>query len=182
MLPSDHIIAINHQFYLLAQWRRFTVTVVDCYLSKSFCNSPPWTSATTLWDTWKHWKYVSKWSYYHYTSSLLVYKHNGVVSLSPLLVVIFWSFSVIPSCDLTIILTSLYLYIKREQSFGNISICNVQEYQSSVVIIFSVVLIHLVHFSVQVTTWWWSESSRGLIGTKGLCICLNGIVALVGHI
>ena len=47
---------------------------------------------------------------------------------------------------------------------------------------FSVFQIHLVHFSVQVTTWWWSESSRGLIGAEGLCIGFIEIVVLVGHI
>ena len=39
----------------------------------------------------------------------------------------------------------------------------------------------LVQFSVQVPTWWWSKSSRGLIVTKGVCICFSDIVAPVGH-
>ena len=47
---------------------------------------------------------------------------------------------------------------------------------------FSVVRIHLVYFSVQVTTWWWSESSRGLICADGICIRFIDIVALVGNI
>ena len=47
---------------------------------------------------------------------------------------------------------------------------------------FSVFRIHLVHFSVQVTTWLWSESSRGLIGAEQICISFVDIVALVGHI
>ena len=34
----------------------------------------------------------------------------------------------------------------------------------------SVVQFHLVHFRVQVLTWWWSKSHSGLIGAKGLCI------------
>ena len=46
---------------------------------------------------------------------------------------------------------------------------------------FSVVRIHLFHFSVQVTTWCWSESSCGLIGTEGICIGFIDIVALVGR-
>ena len=46
----------------------------------------------------------------------------------------------------------------------------------------SVVRIHLVRFSVQVKTWWWSKSSRGLIGTEGVCIGFIEIVALVGSI
>ena len=49
-------------------------------------------------------------------------------------------------------------------------------------ITFSVVRIHLVHFSVQVTTWWWSESSCGLIGTERLCIGFIDIFASIGHI
>ena len=57
-----------------------------------------------------------------------------------------------------------------------------QEYQILVVINFSEVRIHLVHFSVQVTTCWWSESSRGLIGADGVCIGFVDIVALVGGI
>ena len=39
----------------------------------------------------------------------------------------------------------------------------------------------LVHFSVQVPTWWWYKSSRCLIGTKGLCINFVDIVALMGQ-
>ena len=45
----------------------------------------------------------------------------------------------------------------------------------------SVVLFCLVHFSVQVCTWWWSKSSRFLIGTKGICIGFIDIIALVGN-
>ena len=46
----------------------------------------------------------------------------------------------------------------------------------------SVVLIHLVHFSVQVTTCLWSESSRILIGAEGICIGFIDIIVLVGRI
>ena len=42
--------------------------------------------------------------------------------------------------------------------------------------------IHLVHFIVQVTTWWWSESSCDLIGPEGIYIGFIEIVALVGCI
>ena len=52
----------------------------------------------------------------------------------------------------------------------------------SVVITFSVVQIHFFQFSVQVITWFWSESSRGLIGADGIFIGLIYIVALVGYI
>ena len=45
---------------------------------------------------------------------------------------------------------------------------------------FSVVQLHLVHFSAQVPTRLWSKSSRGLIGTKGICIGFSDIVALIG--
>ena len=41
-------------------------------------------------------------------------------------------------------------------------------------IIVSVVRFHLLHFSVQVTTWWWSKSPSGLIGAKGICIKFIG--------
>ena len=128
----------------------------------------------------------------------MVSEHNGVVSLSSLLIVIFWSYSDITSHDPTTLfkffitlypkrtkfwqLISLSLYIQREQIFGSWQIFTFQEYQSSVVNNFSVVRIHLVHFFVQVTTWWWSESSSGLIGTKGLCIGLTDIFVLVGSI
>ena len=37
-------------------------------------------------------------------------------------------------------------------------------------ILISVVQFHLVHFCVQVPTWWWSKYSFGLIDTTGLCI------------
>ena len=37
-------------------------------------------------------------------------------------------------------------------------------------ILISVVQFHLVHFCVQVPTWWWSKSPYGLIGNTGLCI------------
>ena len=43
------------------------------------------------------------------------------------------------------------------------------------------VRIHLVHFSVQVTTWWWYESSHDLIGAEGICMGLIEIIALVGR-
>ena len=46
---------------------------------------------------------------------------------------------------------------------------------------FSVVRFCLVHFSVQVPTWWWSKSWSGLIGTKGLCNFFSDIVVLVGQ-
>ena len=47
---------------------------------------------------------------------------------------------------------------------------------------FSVVRNHLVHFSVQVTTWWWFKYSRGFIGIEGIHIRFTEIVALVGSI
>ena len=37
-------------------------------------------------------------------------------------------------------------------------------------ILISVVQFHLVHFCVQLPTWWWSKSSFGLIGTTGIFI------------
>ena len=43
---------------------------------------------------------------------------------------------------------------------------------------------HLVHFCVQVPTWWWSKSPSGLIDDTGLCIdfidsgLLSGIVSV----
>ena len=39
----------------------------------------------------------------------------------------------------------------------------------------------LVHSSVQVPTWWWFKSSRGLIGTEGICIGFSEIVSFIGH-
>ena len=70
---------------------------------------------------------------------------------------------------------------KREQTFVKLSI--VTKYRISKIgeIIFSVVRFHLVHFSVQVPTRFLSESSRGLIGTKELCIGFSDIVELMGQ-
>ena len=41
-------------------------------------------------------------------------------------------------------------------------------------IIISVVQLHLVHFCIQVPTWWWSKSPSGWIGNTGLCIDFIG--------
>ena len=99
---------------LQSQWHHFTVTVVDFYISKIFCNSSPWTSATTLWNCWKHSKSVSMWSYYWYKSSLLGSKKNGVVSLLPLFIVIIWSYYVIPYHSMTLLLNFfITIYPKR---------------------------------------------------------------------
>ena len=46
----------------------------------------------------------------------------------------------------------------------------------------SVVQFNLVNPSVQVPNWWWAESSRGLIGTEGICISFIDIFALVERI
>ena len=45
-------------------------------------------------------------------------------------------------------------------------------------ILISVVQFHLVHWSVQVTTWWWSKSPFGLIGATGIFIGFIGRGAL----
>ena len=50
------------------------------------------------------------------------------------------------------------------------------------VIYFSVVRFHTVHSSVKVTTWWWSESSHGLIGAEGLCVGFVDTVLPLGYI
>ena len=59
---------------------------------------------------------------------------------------------------------------KREQTFWKLSIWNELWILNLGDISFSMVRFHLVHFSVQVSTWWWSKSSRGLVGADGLCI------------
>ena len=41
-------------------------------------------------------------------------------------------------------------------------------------------IIHLVHSSVQVPTWWWSKYSFDLIGTKVICIGFIYSGALMG--
>ena len=46
---------------------------------------------------------------------------------------------------------------------------------------FSVVWFCLVHSIVQVTIWGWSKSWRGWISTKGICIGLSDIAALLGQ-
>ena len=40
---------------------------------------------------------------------------------------------------------------------------------------------NFVHYIVQVTTWWWSESSHGLIDTEEICISFNEIVLTLGY-
>ena len=46
---------------------------------------------------------------------------------------------------------------------------------------FSVVQFHLVHYSVLVPTWWYSECSRGLIGAYGICIDFGDIFLRLGY-
>ena len=78
-------------------------------------------------------------------------------------------------------LSSWSLTIKRGQTLGKWSICTESIISKLGVINVSVFLFHLVYFSVQVTAWWWSESSRGLIGTEDICIGFIGIVPPIGH-
>ena len=52
-------------------------------------------SATTRWFCWLYWKYLAERSYHCYISFFFS-EHNGVISLSPLLIFIFWSFLGIP--------------------------------------------------------------------------------------
>ena len=70
--------------------------------------------------------------------------------------------------------------IKIKQTFGKGSILTESIIPNLGVINLSVVWFHLVHFSVQVSTWWWSKSSRGLIGRENIFIGSFDIVALVG--
>ena len=49
------------------------------------------------------------------------------------------------------------------------------------VINFSLVGLHLVHSNVQVTTWWWDESSNGLIDGEGIFIGFEDIVLSLGY-
>ena len=46
--------------------------------------------------------------------------------------------------------------------------------------VFSVVQFCLVHFSIQVSTWRWSNYWRGLICTKAVCVSFSDIDELVG--
>ena len=48
------------------------------------------------------------------------------------------------------------------------------------VINFSVFRFHLVHYNVKIPTWWWSESSRSLIGAEGICIGFGDMVMPLG--
>ena len=59
--------------------------------------------------------------------------------------------------------------IRTESIISNLSVIN-----------FLVVRFHLVHFSVQVTNWWWYKSQHSLIGTEGICIDLIDIFRLQG--
>ena len=52
--------------------------------------SLPRMSAPTCWDHWLHWKWFAELSYYRYISTLFFSLHNGIISPSPLLIVIFW--------------------------------------------------------------------------------------------
>ena len=80
--------------FLWTQWRRFTVTVVYCYFSSFFFVSSLPMSATTHWVRWLYGKYFAERSYYCYISSLFFSEHNHIVLPSPLLIAIFWFFSV----------------------------------------------------------------------------------------
>ena len=82
---------------LPANLRRFTVTVVYFYILSYLFIFHPRISSTTRWGCWLHCKYFAERSHYHYISSLFFSHHNGIVFPSPLLIVIFWTFNVIPS-------------------------------------------------------------------------------------
>ena len=85
-------------------------------------------------------------------------------------------------CDLTlpfpsILLSSYYNYklSNYQLLYQNQAINKITNYTSSWnsklgETLISVVQTHLVHFCVQVPTWWWSKSPSGLIGNTGLCI------------
>ena len=70
---------------------------------------------------------------------------------------------------------------KIKQTFGKLSIITKSIISKLGEVSFSVVLFHLVHFSVQVPTSLLSKSSCGLIVTKGLYIGFSGLVALMGQ-
>ena len=80
-----------------------------------------------------------------------------------------------------VINSQLIKTLKREQTFGKLSIITKSRISKLGEIIFLMVRFHLVHFSVQVPTKLWSKPSCGLIGTKGICIGFSDFVALVGQ-
>ena len=71
--------------------------------------------------------------------------------------------------------------MKREFVFFKLSILTKSIISNLGEIILSVFRFYLVHFSAQVPTRLWYKSSRGLIGTKGVCIGFSDIVALIGQ-
>ena len=91
----DRIIAIYHNFFLPSQWCRFTVTFFTViFWIFSMITSRRWLqSLVGIADYIGN--YFSEKSNYHYLSWLFFSEHNGVVSPSPVLIVLFWSFSVI---------------------------------------------------------------------------------------
>ena len=162
ILLSYNIITIYHHCFIPAQWRRFTITVVDYYILKFFYDSSSWINATIFWDWWLHRKYFFEQSYYRYIDIMIAdYIWSNLMS------------------NLTLILSSLSLTIKIEKN-GRWSICTESRISKLGVIDLSVVRFHLVHFSVQVTTWWWSKPSCGLIGAEGICIGFIDIVPSIG--
>ena len=54
--------------FLPAQWSRFAVTVVDCYILRFLCRSSSQISATATLGFCLPWNYLAKRSYYHHTS------------------------------------------------------------------------------------------------------------------
>ena len=92
ILLSPYIIIV----FLPEKWRGFTITVVDCYILKfSMIPSLCWLQPLVpMADSIGN--YFSDRSNHCYISWLFLSKHNYVVLPSPLLIVVFWGFSVIP--------------------------------------------------------------------------------------
>ena len=79
------------------------------------------------------------------------------------------------------IISQLIKNIKRDLFFGKLSILNKSRISELGEISFSVVRLHLVHFSVKVPTSLWSKSSCGLICTEVFCIGFSNIIVLMGQ-
>ena len=83
--------------------------------------------------------------------------------------------------ELTILLSSLLLMKKLNKHLASDPIRTETKISKLSVINFSVVRSHLLHSSVQVTTWWWAKSSRSLICAEGICIGFSDIVHTLGY-
>ena len=76
----------------------------------------------------------------------------------------------------------IYLYFTMQyKNLVSDSFITESRISKHVVLHFSVIIFHLLHFSAHVTIWWWSDYSRCLLCEEGICIGFRDIVCPIGH-